>query len=251
MFETRFQSFPDGPNSFRRIAHRFSPGKGPALVFLPGYMSDMAGGKAQAVFDWSLRNGHSCLLLDYSGCGESSGQFSDGTLSRWREEVLALVEVHCPGPVIFVGSSMGGWLMLLCALALPEERRAGAIGIAAAPDFTDWGFTEEQKVLFRRGVTVHEDNAYGPEPTPTYPRLWADGETLRLLDAEVALDCPVRLLHGQADPDVPWQLSLRLAGKLRSADVQVVLIKDGDHRLSREQDIALLLRTIAALAGEG
>ena len=246
MFETRFQILPDG----RRIAHRFTPGKGPALVFLPGYMSDMAGGKAQAVFDWAVLHGHACLLLDYSGCGESRGEFADGTLSRWREEVLAVADEHCPGPIVFVGSSMGGWLMLLCALTLPEERRAGLIGVAAAPDFTDWGFTEDQKAQFRRGETVYEDNRYGPEPTPTHPGLWADGETHRLLDRRIPLDCPVRLLHGQADPDVPHRISLRLAKALRSADVQVTLIKDGDHRLSREKDIALLLDAVAELAGE-
>ncbi|MGE3690766.1 MAG: alpha/beta fold hydrolase [Novosphingobium sp.] len=244
MIETRFLTMPDG----RRIAHRFNPGRGPTLVFLPGYMSDMAGSKAQAVFDWAVQNGQACLLLDYSGCGESSGDFADGTLSRWREEVLAAVEAHCPGDVIFVGSSMGGWLMLLCALAIPD-RIAGLIGIAPAPDFTEWGFTEEQKAQFRRGETIYEDNIYGPEPTPTYADLWADGEKLRLLDGEIALTCPVRLLHGQADPDVPHAISLRLAKALRSSDVQVVLIKDGDHRLSREQDIALLLSAVAGIAG--
>jgi pimeloyl-ACP methyl ester carboxylesterase len=250
MTETRFQTLPCGPDEPRRIAHRFTPGKGPALVFLPGYMSDMAGSKAQAVFDWAAENGQACLLLDYSGCGESSGRFEDGTLSRWREEVLAVVGTHCPGPVVFIGSSMGGWMMLLCALALPPERRGGLIGVAPAPDFTDWGYSEEDKARLAAGETVFEENAYGPDPTPTYPGLWADGNAHLLLGAEIPIDCPVRLLHGQADPDVPWKTSLRLASALRSADVQVTLIKDGDHRLSREQDIALLLRAVAELAGE-
>jgi pimeloyl-ACP methyl ester carboxylesterase len=248
MTETRHQTLPDG----RRIAHRFIPGSAPALVFLPGYMSDMAGSKAQAVFDWAARNGQACLLLDYSGCGMSSGDFADGTLSRWREEVLALTQVHCPGPVIFIGSSMGGWLMVLCALALSKQsgpaRVKGLIGIAPAPDFTQWGFSEEQKALFRRGETVYEDNMYGPDPTPTHAALWADGETLRVLDGAIGLDCPARLLHGQADPDVPHEISLRLAKALRSHDVQVTLIKDGDHRLSRPADIALLLGAVAELA---
>jgi len=242
MTETRFHNLSDG----RRIAFRHVPGTGPTLVFLPGYMSDMAGGKATAVFDWARAQGRACLLLDYSGCGESSGAFADGTLSRWREEVIALTEAHCPGPVVLIGSSMGGWLMLLVALEL-QSRVAGLIGIAAAPDFTDWGFDAEQKALLATGETLFEDNPYGPEPTPTHAAFWQDGEQLRLLDREIALDCPVRLLHGQADPDVPWQVSLRLAEALRSADVQVTLIKDGDHRLSRDADIALLLRTIAAL----
>lgn len=242
MTETRFHNLSDG----RKIAFRHVPGTGPTLVFLPGYMSDMAGGKATAVFDWARAQGRACLLLDYSGCGESSGAFAEGTLSRWREEVIALIEAYCPGPVVLIGSSMGGWLMLLVALEL-QSRVARLIGIAAAPDFTDWGFDAEQKALLATGETLFEDNPYGPEPTPTHAAFWQDGERLRLLDHEIALDCPVRLLHGQADPDVPWQVSLRLAEALRSADVQVTLIKDGDHRLSRDADITLLLRTVAAL----
>lgn len=237
-----FNLLPDG----RRIAYRFDPGTGPTLVFLPGYMSDMAGGKASAVFDWSQANGRACLLLDYSGCGESSGQFADGTLSRWRDEVLALIAARCRGPVVLVGSSMGGWLMLLVALAIPAQI-AALVGIAAAPDFTEWGTTAEQKAELAAGRTVFEDNPYGPEPTPTYPGFWADGQAQRLLDGPIALDCPVRLIHGQRDADVPWALSLRLAERLRSADVQVALVKDGDHRLSRDGDIALLLRTLSAL----
>jgi pimeloyl-ACP methyl ester carboxylesterase len=227
----------------RRIAFRLISGadgdRGPTLVFLPGYMSDMAGSKAQAVFDWASANNQACLLLDYSGCGESSGDFKDGTLSRWRDEVLALIVAHCPGQVVLIGSSMGGWLMLLVGLAL-GEKLAGLIGIAPAPDFTAWGYSDEQQVL--------EENAYGPQPTPTYPGFWADGETHLLTNREIALDCPVRILQGQSDPDVPWEISLQLASDLRSADVQVTLIKDGDHRLSRPQDIALLLRAVAELS---
>jgi pimeloyl-ACP methyl ester carboxylesterase len=245
MAESAFHLMPDG----RRIAYRFAPGEGPVVVFLPGYMSDMAGGKATAVFDAARSAGKACLLLDYSGCGASSGTFAEGTLSRWREEVLALVEAHCPGPVVLVGSSMGGWLMLLVALALPAERLAGLVGIAGAPDFTDWGFTAEEQSRLAAGETLLEDNPYGPEPTPTHPGFWADGQAQRLLAGEIALDCPVRLLHGQADADVPWGTSLRLAEALRSDAVQVTLIKDGDHRLSRETDIALLLDAVGALAG--
>jgi len=247
MSTVQFHTMPDG----RHIAFRSTPGADPAIVFLPGYMSDMAGGKATAVFDWARRRGRAALLLDYSGCGESPGDFADGTLSRWRDEVLALVEELCPGPLVLVGSSMGGWLMLLCALALPPERRAGLIGIAPAPDFTEWGTPEEDRTRLARGEAVCKDNPYGPEPTPTHPGFWADGQANRLLASEIPLECPVRLLHGQQDPDVPWQISLRLAERLRSADVQVTLIKDGDHRLSRDGDIALLLRTLDDLAGAG
>ena len=242
MRQTRFHTLPDG----RRIAFRQTEGSGPALVFLPGYMSDMAGGKACAVFDWAQAHGRSCLLLDYSGCGESPGRFADGTLSRWRDEVLALIAAYCPGPVVLIGSSMGGWLMLLVALCIPN-RVAALVGIAAAPDFTAWGFIDEQQAELLAGETVLEENAYGPQPTPTFPGFWADGQGNLLLDTEIGLTCPVRLLHGQEDGDVPWQVSLRLAAALRSGDVQVTLIKDGDHRLSRDADIALLLRTLAAL----
>jgi pimeloyl-ACP methyl ester carboxylesterase len=246
MSEVRFHTLPDG----RRIAFRKSeggtPAPKPAIVFLPGYMSDMAGGKACAVFDWAQANGRACLLLDYSGCGESEGAFADGSLGRWREEVLALIEAELDGRVVLVGSSMGGWLMLLCGLAL-GDRLAGLVGIAAAPDFTDWGYGAEHKARLRAGETVFDDSPYGYDPTPTHPRFWADGEANRVLGGEIALDCPVRLLHGQCDAEVPWEISLRLAERLRSADVQHTLIKDGDHRLSRYADIALLLRTIAAL----
>jgi pimeloyl-ACP methyl ester carboxylesterase len=245
MPEVQFHAMPDG----RSIAFRFAPGVDPAIVFLPGYMSDMAGGKAQAVLEWARAQGRACLLLDYSGCGESDGDFADGTLSTWREEVLALIDAQCPGPVVLVGSSMGGWLMLLAGLAL-GDKLAGLVGIAAAPDFTDWGFDRAQKAVLSSGQTLFEDNPYGPEPTPTHAAFWADSEANRLLDREIALDCPVRLLHGQGDPDVPWETSLRLAKALRSSDVRVTLIKDGDHRLSRGEDIALLLETLDALVNQ-
>lgn len=247
MSNTQFHVLPDG----QRIAFRHTAGTGPALVFLPGYKSDMAGGKAQALFDWAAASGRACLLLDYSGCGESSGDFADGTLSKWRDEVLALIEAQLTGRIVLIGSSMGGWLMLLAGLALgaeDPERLAGLVGIAAAPDFTEWGYPAELKAALQRGETVYEENPYGPEPTPTYAGFWADGQANLLLGSDLALACPIRLLHGQADTDVPWEVSMRLAAVAHSADVQVTLIKDGDHRLSREGDIALLLRTVAALA---
>jgi pimeloyl-ACP methyl ester carboxylesterase len=240
-----FHAIPDG----RKIAFRLTSGRGPTLVFLPGYMSDMAGSKATALFDWARENGRACLLLDYSGCGTSAGDFAEGTLTRWCEEVVALVEAKAEGAVVLIGSSMGGWLMLLAAEAL-RERVVGLVGIAAAPDFTDWGFAESQKVTLARGETVFEDNPYGPEPTPTYARFFSDGQAQRRLGGEIAFDGPVRLVHGQRDADVPYAISLRLAEGLRSGDIQLTLVKDGDHRLSRPQDIALLLRTVAEVAGE-
>jgi pimeloyl-ACP methyl ester carboxylesterase len=244
MADTAFHDMPDG----RRIAYRFCSGEGPVAVFLPGYKSDMAGSKATALFDAARARGRSALLLDYSGCGESSGDFADGTLSRWRDEVVALIVAHCPEPVVLIGSSMGGWLMLLVALALPDDRVVGLVGIAPAPDFTDWGTSPEDQASLARGETLLAQNPYGPEPTPTYPGFWTDGQAQRLLRGAIAIDAPVQLLHGQADRDVPWALSLRLAEALRSEAVQVTLIKDGDHRLSRDADIALLLRTVGELA---
>ena len=242
MSEARFHELPDG----RRIAFRHTAGAGPAVVFLPGYMSDMAGGKATALFEWAAAEERQCLLLDYSGCGESPGDFAQGTLSRWRDEVLALVEARCRGPVVLVGSSMGGWLMLLVAREL-GDRVAGLVGIATAPDFTDWGYDPAQKAELAAGRTVFKANPYGPEPTPTHPAFWTDGQAQRQLEGEIPIDCPVRLLHGQDDAEVPPAISLRLAEALRSSDVLTTLVKGGDHRLSREQDIALLLGTVAGL----
>ena len=141
---------------------------------------------------------------------------------------------------------MGGWLAVLLGRSL-AARLAGLVGIAAAPDFTEWGYSDADKVRLTAGETVFADNPYGPEPTPTHPGFWADGQARLVLSGEIAIDCPVRLLHGQDDGDVPPEISLRLARSLRSQDVQVTLIKGGDHRLSREGDIALLLRTVAAL----
>jgi pimeloyl-ACP methyl ester carboxylesterase len=237
-----FHSLPDG----RRIAFRQLPGRGPAIVFLPGYKSDMAGSKATALWQWAEREGRACLLLDYSGCGESPGDFADGTLTLWSEEVVALIEARLGGAVVLVGSSMGGWLMLLAAERL-GSRVAALVGIAAAPDFTDWGYDAGQKARLSAGETLFLDNPYGPEPTPVHPGFWADGQALRQLDGEIPFGGPARLLHGQDDAEVPPEISLRLAAALRSPDVQVTLVKGGDHRLSREHDIALLLHTVAEL----
>lgn len=157
-----------------------------------------------------------------------------------------MIDLLSPDPVVLVGSSMGGWIMLLAALARPD-RVAGLVGIAAAPDFTNWGFTDAEKAIIAREGRLVQPTPYGDRPYVTTRTFWESGEQLRLLGGEVALDCPVRLLHGQADPDVPHTVSLRLAECLRSADVQTVLVKDGDHRLSRDADIALLIATLSLL----
>lgn len=229
-----------------QLAFRLTNGSGPAIVFLPGYMSDMAGSKATAIFDWARAVGRTCLLMDYTGCGESSGDFADGTLSRWRDEVLTLIAAKLDGPIILVGSSMGGWLMLLIGQSL-GARLSGMVGIAAAPDFTSWGYDDAQKRRLSNGEIVLEDNPYGPDPTPTHPEFWADGQAQLQLKNPIEITCPIRLLHGQEDTDVPPDISLRLAKAACSDDVQVILVKGGDHRLSRDSDIALLKRTVANL----
>ena len=229
-----------------RLAYRLRAGRGPTLIFLSGYMSDMQGGKAVALDAWAQARGHALLRLDYSGCGESAGRFEDGTLEIWRDDVLALIDRLTTGPLILIGSSMGGWLMLLVALAR-VERVAGLVGIAAAPDYTDWGFSGPKRATLRRDGRLEEPSLYADQPYVTTLGFWESGMRNLLLSAEIPLDCPVRLLHGQGDADVPWEMSLNLAERLRSADVQTILVKDGDHRLSRARDIALLRRTVEAL----
>jgi pimeloyl-ACP methyl ester carboxylesterase len=230
----------------QRLAYHHTPGAEPTILFLPGYASDMSGSKAVAIEEWARAQGRACLRFDYAGCGESEGAFEDQTLAGWRDDVLAMIDRVAQGRVVLVGSSMGGWIMLLAALARPE-RIMGLVGIAAAPDFTDWGFTAEQKAVLARDGRLEEPSEYSPVPTVTTHGFWQSGEANRLLNRPIDLTIPVRLLHGQRDPDVPWQHSLTLAGLLGSDDVQTLLVKDGDHRLSRPQDIALILRTLEEL----
>ena len=157
-----------------------------------------------------------------------------------------MIAAHVANPVVLIGSSMGGWLMLLVGETL-GARLHGLVGIAAAPDFTDWGRSGADKDKLAAGETVFDENPYGPEPTPMHPAFWADGQANRRLDREIALDCPVRLIHGMRDTDVPWEVSQRLSAVLRSPGVHLTLVKDGDHRLSRDEDIALLLRTVTTI----
>lgn len=235
-----------------RLAYRHVAGTGPTILFLPGYMSDMEGGKATALFAWAAAEGRACLLLDYAGCGSSDGLFAEQDLLDWRGDVVDLIDALVPGPVILVGSSLGGWLMLLAALALTRrdgpQKVAALVGIAAAPDFTAWGFTAAEKAIILAEGALREDTSYGDQPYVTTRRFWQSGEANRLLDAPIALACPVRLLHGQDDGDVPSDISLRLAAALAGDDVQVTLVKGGDHRLSRDTDIALLIDTVARLS---
>ena len=223
------------------LAYRHRAGRGPTILFLPGYASDMEGTKAVALDAWAECEGRAMLRFDYAGCGASDGAFEPQTLATWRGDVLAMIDEVIAGPVLLVGSSMGGWLMLLAALARPD-RVAGLVGIAAAPDFTFWGFSQDQKMEILREGRIEEPSPYG-DPVVTTRAFWESGEALRLLHGPIAIDCPVRLLHGQADADVPWQYSLELMKLLRSADVQTAFVKDGDHRLSRGRDVALLIAT--------
>ncbi|MGO1304546.1 MAG: alpha/beta hydrolase [Sphingomonas parapaucimobilis] len=233
----------DTPAPRPRLAHHWTPGSGPAIVFLPGYASDMQGSKALALEAWARANGRAFLRFDYRGCGESPGAFEDQSLVDWRDDVVAMLDDVVKGPAVLVGSSMGGWLMLLAAAARPEQVKA-LVGIAPAPDFTDWGFSEEEKMTILQAGRLERPNPYGPAPTVYTRRFWSSGEASQLTFGPIPFDGPVRLLQGMADPDVPWQRTTHLAQLFRSADVQTLLIKDGDHRLSRETDIALLIRAV-------
>ncbi|HEX6377098.1 MAG TPA: alpha/beta hydrolase [Allosphingosinicella sp.] len=229
----------------RRLAFRHRRGRGPTIVFLPGYASDMDGAKASALDAWAAAQGRAMLRFDYAGCGLSEGDFEAQTLAGWRDDALAMIDA-VEGPVLLVGSSMGGWLMLLAALAR-RRRVVGLVGVAAAPDFTDWGFDEVRKTELRERGRLEEPSPYGDAPCVTTRAFWESGEALRLLDGEIAFDGPVRLLHGLDDADVPWRISLRLMERLRSADVRTTLVKGGDHRLSRPGDLAHLIATVGAV----
>ncbi len=226
-----------------RLAYHLTEGAGPTIVFLPGYASDMTGTKAVALEAWARANRRGFLRFDYAGCGQSEGAFAEQTLVTWRDDVLSMLDEVVVGPAILVGSSMGGWLMLLAALARLNQVKA-LVGIAPAPDFTDWGFSAEEKMYLLQHDRLERPNSYGPAPTLYTRAFWSSGEANRLTFGPIAFDGPVRLLQGQRDTDVPWQRSTHLAGMIASGDVQTILIKDGDHRLSRDEDIALLIRAV-------
>jgi pimeloyl-ACP methyl ester carboxylesterase len=226
-----------------RLAFHHLPDRGPTIVFLPGYASDMQGSKALALEAWAREAGRAFLRFDYSGCGQSEGDFADQTLAHWLDDTLAMIDEVAGGPVVLVGSSMGGWLMLLAARARPDAVR-GLVGIAPAPDFTDWGFSADEKMQLLREGKLERTNPYGPAPTLYTRAFWSSGEAHRVLNGAISFEGPVRLLQGQRDPDVPWHHATHLAGQFASSDVQTVLVKDGDHRLSRPEDIALLIRAV-------
>jgi len=229
-----------------RLAYRKREGRSPTLLFLPGYASDMDGTKAVALDAFATEHGLAMLRFDYSGTGLSDGRFEDGTLKRWSDEAERLLDEVTDGPIVLVGSSMGGWIALHLALRR-RERVAGLVGIAAAPDFTEWGYSESEKAALRSEGRLEPPNPYGAEPQVTTLDFWQSGQAMRLLDSELPIACPVRLVHGDKDQDVPLDIALRLKDRLRSGDVQVTIIKGGGHRLSEAHEIDAILRTVAAV----
>lgn len=235
---------PDGET----IAYHGSAGKTPGVLFCGGFMSDMTGTKATALEAHCRQRGQAFIRFDYLGHGQSSGDFAArGCIGRWADDATAVLDELTAGPQIVVGSSMGGWVMLKLALARPA-RVAGLVGIAAAPDFTRWMWdelgAERQAALMADGL-VRVPSGYDPAGYVITRRLIEDGRANHLLDnGPLPVRCPVRLLHGMADPDVPWQHSLRIAQTLDTADVRICFVKSGDHRLSEPSDIDLLCATV-------
>lgn len=231
----------------RRIACRVRAGGGPAtLLFLPGYASDMDGTKAVSLDAWAAERGIGMVRFDYSGTGLSPGAFTDGTLDRWLADALGVTDRLTEGPLLVVGSSMGGWLGLLLALRRPERVR-GLLGIAAAPDFTEWGYDEKDRQTLHERGRLERPNPHGGDAELTTLAFWQSGEQLKLLGEEIAIDCPVRLLHGDRDGEVPVEIALRTVERLRSADVQLWLVKGGGHRLSAPNEIRMVQRAAADL----
>jgi pimeloyl-ACP methyl ester carboxylesterase len=233
-----------------RLAWRAVELRGPTVVWLGGFRSDMTGTKAEALAEWAAANGRAFLRFDYSGHGESSGEFADGTIGRWREDALAVIDARTEGPLLLVGSSMGGWIASLVALARPE-RLAGLVLIAPAPDFTEtlmWArFSEDQRRAVMERGAWDQPSEYGG----TYPitrALIEDGRRWLLMperdSSPVPITAPVRILQGGADAEVPWRHALAYAEALAARDVVFSLIKDGDHRLSRPHDIARLIGAV-------
>ena len=230
----------------RRLAYRLRSGRAPTLVFLPGYASDMEGTKAEAIDAFCATRGIGCLRLDYSGTGSSGGEFADGTLTRWLEEVVAAIDLLTDGPLILAGSSMGGWLALHAAMKR-KGRVNALLGIAAAPDFTNWGYTGEEKEALVRDGKLEQPNPYGPEPSVTWRGFWDSGQSQLLLYNPIDLTIPIRLVHGELDQDVPVGVPLKLMSDLRSSDVQLRLIKGGGHRLSEPHEIHAILTELHGL----
>jgi pimeloyl-ACP methyl ester carboxylesterase len=239
----------------RRIAILSRAGKAPPVVWLGGFKSDMVSTKAAHLDTWAKRKGRAFLRFDYSGHGASEGRFEDGTIGRWLEETLAVIERHVRGRPILVGSSMGGWIALLVARQLgkqaPELRPAGLVLVAPAVDFTQELMWKELSLEARRDIEERgvylRPSAYSPEPYPITRALIEEGRRHLLLGGVIQTGCPVHVLQGMRDPDVPWRHALALMEHLSGDESIITLIKDGDHRLSREEDLARLVAAIEGL----
>lgn len=253
----------EGPSA-RRIAVRSRAGQGsgqePGLVWLGGFKSDMQGGKAVALDGWAGEHGRAAVRFDYSGHGESSGDFADGTIGSWLEDSVAVFERFCTGPQILIGSSMGGWMALLLAREIRKRQEmqqakaslAGLVLIAPAPDFTEelmWkNFSPAVKQeIETKGFWLRPSEYGDGSPYPITRRLIEEGRNHLVLGSAIDLGCPVRILQGAQDPDVPWQHAFALTHRLPADDVVLTMIQDGDHRLSRPQDIARILAAVAEI----
>ncbi|MCP3462194.1 carboxylesterase [Bradyrhizobium sp. CCGUVB23] len=245
----------EGPSP-RRIAVRSRAGKGPGLFWLGGFKSDMQGTKAVALDDWAAAHGRASVRFDYSGHGESGGNFADGTIGRWLEESVAVFERFCEGPQVVIGSSMGGWMALLLAREIRKRAGraslAGLVLIAPAPDFTEelmWkNFPANvKKEIETTGLWLRPSEYGDGSPYPITRNLIEEGRNHLLLGSAIDVGCPVRILQGAKDPDVPWQHAFALTHRLPADDVVLTLIQDGDHRLSRPQDIARILAAVAEI----
>ena len=235
------------------IAYRKTTGKSPGVLFLAGFRSDMTGTKATMLESMCREQGRGFVRFDYFGHGESSGDFTEGTIDRWAEDAIAVLDEVCEGPQVLVGSSMGGWIMLLVALAHPQRIDA-LVGIAAAPDFTEtlmWDrFGADIRQTQERDGIYHEPSEYDEVPTPITMKLIREARAHLLLDRSIAIHCPVRLIHGMRDEAVPWGHSLLIRDVLLAHRVTLTLIKDGDHRLSRDNDLRLIGRIVNAVCEE-
>ena len=241
-----FLERPDG----ERLAYEAVEGRGPTVVWLGGFNSDMTGTKAQALAAWAASSGCGYVRFDYFGHGASSGEFVKGTISRWREDALAVIDALTSGPLVLIGSSMGGWIATLAAIAQPE-RIAGVVLIAPAADMTERLIAPGLPPQARAAIAEHgvwvRPSAYGPGD-PISRALLEDGARWNVLPGPVACDAPLRVLQGGADADVPWRHALELAQGWRGDDVVFTLVRDGDHRMSRPQDLARLISTVEGMA---
>ena len=238
----------------RAIAVRVQQGAAPGLFWLGGFKSDMTGTKAAALAQWSAQNGRACVRFDYSGHGESEGAFTDGTIGRWLADSLAVFDACCAGPQILIGSSMGGWLALLLTRELKRRGHngaasvAGMVLIAPAVDFTEelmWKrFSPEIKHELEATGVWARPSQYSPEPYLVTRQLIEEGRKHLLLGGLIETGCPVRILQGVEDPDVPWQHAVELTSRLASDDVVLTLVKDGDHRMSRPEDIERMIAAV-------